>query len=91
LAEKENLGNSDVPQQEAMKKGHFDVNYRPSANSEQICTAHGSRVTKCVDSDSGVKIKIKVINFDLTLSPPSEISRTEVYQLALPYWSINSI
>jgi hypothetical protein len=29
-----------------------------SGNSEQISKAHVYRVTKCVDSDSGVKIKI---------------------------------
>jgi hypothetical protein len=46
----------------------------------------GNKVTKCVDSDSGVKIKIyKLQLLFLTLSPPREISRTAVNQLALPY------
>jgi hypothetical protein len=27
-------GNSDVPEQDALKKGHFDVHCRPYANSE---------------------------------------------------------
>jgi hypothetical protein len=35
------------------------------------------RVTKCVDSDYGVKQK-KQIKFYLTLSPPSKISRSAV-------------
>jgi hypothetical protein len=43
------------------------------------------RVTKCVDSDSWLKIKIKKLIFYLTLSPPSEISRTADDQLAVPY------
>jgi hypothetical protein len=41
-----------------LKKGHFDYNSRSCANSEQISKAHVYMVTKCVDSDSGVKIKI---------------------------------
>jgi hypothetical protein len=41
-----------------LKNGHFDYNSRSCANSEQISKPHVYRVTKCVDSDSGVKIKI---------------------------------
>jgi hypothetical protein len=47
--------------------------------------AHVYRVTKCADLDSWLKIKIKIIHFYLTFSPPSEISRTAVDQLSLPY------
>jgi hypothetical protein len=36
------------------------------------------RVTKCVDLDSGFKLKILTTNLYLTLAPPSEISRTAV-------------
>jgi hypothetical protein len=61
LAEAENSGNSEVPLQDALEKGHFDVNCRPCANSEQIYKAHVYRVTKCEDSDSEVQIKIKII------------------------------
>jgi hypothetical protein len=39
---------------------------------------HVCGVTKCVDSDFEVKIKVKIINLHLTLSPPGEISRTAV-------------
>jgi hypothetical protein len=52
----------------------------PYSNSEQIPKAHVYRVTKCVDSDSGEKEK----KMYLTLSPPSEISRTADGQSALP-------
>jgi hypothetical protein len=41
-------------------------------------------VAKCVDSNSGVQTKIKLINVYFTLSPPSEISRNAVVKLALP-------
>jgi hypothetical protein len=39
---------------------------------------HVYRVTECVDSDSEVKIKIKIIKMYLTFSPPREISRTAI-------------
>jgi hypothetical protein len=39
-----------------LKKGHIDYNSRSCANCEQISKAHVYRVTKCVDSDYGVKI-----------------------------------
>jgi hypothetical protein len=35
-------------------------------------------VTKCVDSDPGVEIEIKIIIFYFTLSPTSKITRTAV-------------
>jgi hypothetical protein len=59
-------------------------------NSKQISKAHVYRVTKFADLDSWLKIKIKIIHFYLTFSPPSEISRTAVDQLALPYSFLSS-
>jgi hypothetical protein len=47
--------------------------------------AHVNGVSKCEDSDSGVKIKIIIVNLYSNLSPLSEISRSAVDQIALPY------